>query len=210
LLGTVQKHPQIIAIDAEVAANLIFVPFFKKNLPQQAAVFFGQLFENLADLSLQLLRHHGTQNVDVRRGKVLVFFIFQRTVALRRPVMLQQNVVADGVHESSQPLWLTNATLAAQCDENTGKSLLAHVLDGLRRIQTGTQLQLDQFAEISHEMFLDAEISSTKALDVGLIEGLELQGRGPVSAEVPASLAPRPKKIGSEKRTDLALPRFAG
>jgi hypothetical protein len=59
-------------------------------------------------------------------------------------------------------------------------------------------------------MFLDAEISSTKALDVGLIEGLELQGRGPVSAEVPASLAPRPKKIGSEKRTDLALPLFAG
>ena len=48
-------------------------------------------------------------------------------------------------------------------------------------------------------MFLDAEISSTEALDVGFIEGLELQGLAPCLAEVPASLAPCPKKIGSEK-----------
>jgi hypothetical protein len=65
-------------------------------------------------------------------------------------------------------------------------------------------------------MFLDAEISSTEALDVGFIEGLELQGLAPCLAEVPASLAPCPRKIGSERLevrkmrwSDLALSQFS-
>jgi hypothetical protein len=74
---------------------------------------------------------------------------------------------------------MANTALAAQRDENTGKGFLPHILDRLRRIQTGTQLQLDEFAEVGHEMFLDAKIPSSEALDVGFIEGLELQGLAP-------------------------------
>jgi len=41
---------------------------------------------------------------------------------------------------------------ATQRRENTSESLLPHIFDGLRSAQSGAQLELDQFSEVSDKM----------------------------------------------------------
>src|SRR5947209_882388 len=103
--------------------------------------------------------------------------------------MLQQDVVAQAVDEGPQALGLPDAALAAQGGKDPHECFLPNILDGLRRMQPGTQLELDQFAEISDKMLLRAEVSCSKTLKVGFVKGLELQGPALASAGVAASVA---------------------
>lgn len=179
MLGTVQEHPQIVPINPEIATHFILIAFFEKNLAEQAAVLFGQFFQNLSNLALHLFCRDSSHDVHRWRGKVLLFLIFQRGVARRRPILLQQDIVADRVHKGPKTLGLANAAFTAQSEKDSGKGFLAHVLDGLRRMEARAELQLNQFAEISHKMFLRAEVSFTETLDIGFVKGLELQGVAP-------------------------------
>ena len=57
--------------------------------------------------------------------------------------MLKQHVVAESIHEGAEALGLTDTALAAQGGEDAHEGFLAHILNGLRRMQAGTQLDLD-------------------------------------------------------------------
>ena len=104
--------------------------------------------------------------------------------------MLEQDVVAHGVDEGAEAVGLAQFA-AAQRHKNARKGFLADVFHGLRGIHARAQFQLDQFAEIGHEMFLRPEVSFAKTLNVGFVKRLELQELAPRFVEVAASLAPQ-------------------
>ena len=83
--------------------------------------------------------------------------------------MLEQDVVAHGVDKCTEAIGLAELSIP-QCREYASKRLLSDVFNRLWRIEAGTQLQLDQFAEIGDEMFLRAEVSGLEAFDVGPIK----------------------------------------
>jgi hypothetical protein len=89
--------------------------------------------------------------------------------------VLEQNVVAHRVHESAEALGLADFS-AAQRGKHASEGFLPDVFNRLRRMQARAQFQLDQLAEIRHEMFLCPEVSCAKTLDVGFVKRLELQG----------------------------------
>lgn len=92
--------------------------------------------------------------------------------------MLEQNVVTHRVHEGAKALGLAHFS-AVQGGKNAGERLLADVFNRLRRTQPRAQLELDQLAEIGHEMFLRPKVSRTKTFDVGLVKRLELHELAP-------------------------------
>lgn len=92
--------------------------------------------------------------------------------------MLQQNVIAHGIHEGAEAIRLADFS-AAQGSEDASKGFLSNVLNRLRGMQTGSQFELDQLAEVRHEMFLRAEVSRTEALYIGFVKGLQFQEPAP-------------------------------
>jgi hypothetical protein len=46
-------------------------------------------------------------------------------------------------------------------------------------MQTRSQFELDQLAEICHEVFLRAKVSRTETFDIGFVKGLEFQEPAP-------------------------------
>ncbi len=60
--------------------------------------------------------------------------------------------------------------------QDTRESLLPNVFDCRNRAQTLAHLQPNQFAKVSHEVLLGAEIAGTKPIQVGTVEILKLHG----------------------------------
>ena len=58
-----QQHSQIFPIHTKVTADIVFVPFFKKDFTQQSAIAFGEPLEQAGE-------HCGKVGVTVRVGQV--------------------------------------------------------------------------------------------------------------------------------------------
>jgi len=56
LFGAEQQNAKIIASDAEIAANLVFIALFEKNVAEQAPVQFREFLQHIADLFFGLFR----------------------------------------------------------------------------------------------------------------------------------------------------------
>jgi hypothetical protein len=97
--------------------------------------------------------------------------------------VFEQDVVAHGIHEGAKTFGLADFS-AAQRDEDSGEGFLPDVLNSLRRIQARAQLELNQLAEVRHEMFLRSKISRTETVDVGFVKRLEFQSRALAGAGV--------------------------
>jgi predicted DNA-binding protein (UPF0251 family) len=189
LFGAVQEDAQVIAVDAKVAANGILVALFEENFAEKPAVALGHLLEDLPNLLCHLLVGDSAQHVDVGGGKVPFFVVVEGIVPGVCPVVLEQNVVAHGVHESTEAVGLADLSVT-QGDEYAGECFLAYVLNRLRGIQARAELELNQLAEVGDEVFLRSEVSRLQALNIGFVKGLELQGPPLADGEVPASVAP--------------------
>ena len=70
LLCSVQQNSQILAVNTEIAANVIFISFLEEDLAQQPSVSFGKLIQNLAYLLCCFLANECAQQVRMRRGNL--------------------------------------------------------------------------------------------------------------------------------------------
>ncbi len=95
-------------------------------------------------------------------------------VARTATILLLHDVIANGVHIGPQTLGLKDGPFS-QVHKESGKSLLARVLDCFPRRQSRTQFDLDQGTEIRDEMLLGAGVSCAQTCDISLVKGVELQ-----------------------------------
>ena len=83
------QDAQIVTVDAEIAADLIFVALFEKNPANDAAVALRHLCHNLTNLFFHLLVGHRLQNIYARIGKLFSRSIFEGRSSGRSPVLFQ-------------------------------------------------------------------------------------------------------------------------
>ena len=84
--------------------------------------------------------------------------------------MLEKHMPANRVDESAEAVGLAQTALLAEHCQDSCKSLLTHVLNGLRRLQPRAKLQADQQGEIAYEMLLRSLVPCAQTLDVTCIE----------------------------------------
>jgi hypothetical protein len=84
--------------------------------------------------------------------------------------MLKKHMVAYLIYEGAEAFRLAQAAVLAQNREDTGKGLLAHILDGLRGLEPGTKLELEQFCKIADEVLLRLAVTGTKTFNIACIE----------------------------------------
>lgn len=101
--------------------------------------------------------------------------------------MLIEYVIAHRIDESPQAFRLMNALFRYQT-QDAREGLLPNIFDCGTRPQTLACLQPNQFAEISNEMLLGAEIAGTKPLQIRAVEILKLYWHG-VSSRALSELA---------------------
>ena len=89
-----QQHPQVVAADAIVPADLIFIAFLEKNLADQPAVPLRHFFQDFPNLLFHLLCGDGAENIDQGIGEILIRVPIERTFTASAAVMLEQNVTA--------------------------------------------------------------------------------------------------------------------
>ena len=174
-----QQDAQILAIDAKIAADFIFVALLQKDFTQNPPVALGHLLENLANF---LGHFMGIENSGKVHGKgwnlVLIVIRLQGIEAHVGAVVLEQNVVANRIHKGAQTLGMKNLP-RSEGRIKSGKSFLTDIFDSVGRAQPRSELQMNQFAEINPKMFLRPEVSCSEALDIGFVKGVKLQERPP-------------------------------
>jgi len=126
-----QEHAEILPIHAEFLANLIFIAVFEENPFQKLAVAFAELFQNLPHSLLCIFGHHCVQNICIFRLDIHLGGILHRIAFGVKTVVLEQDMVTDGVDQCAKRGGIAHAFLAAKQDENTGKSLLPDILNGI-------------------------------------------------------------------------------
>lgn len=164
-----QEDTEVVAVDPKLTADGIFVALFKKNFTEEATVALGHVVEDFADFLFGLFSGEGAEEIDASGGKVLLLVVVEGGVALRSAVGLEQDVVANGIDERAEALGLVDF-LTTDGAEDAGEGFLADILDGLRRVQTGAEFELNQFAEVGDKMLLRAEITGTETLEVRLVK----------------------------------------
>src|SRR5581483_4261931 len=152
-----QQYPQVVAAQAIIAANLVFVALVEKYLFNYAAVALRQRLQYLAYVLLRLL-----VGDDVDHASPLVWNfgsrIFER-VGSRRAISLTQHIRAHCIHECAYPLRFANSAFFAQGGKYPRKSLLPRIFHVVRRTESRPQFQLDQFTEIGDKMLLRVKIA---------------------------------------------------
>jgi hypothetical protein len=83
--------------------------------------------------------------------------------------MLKKHMVANRIDEGSKALRLAQAA-PAHGRQNAREGLLAHVLDGMRGLQPGSKLELDQLRKICSEVLLRPAVAGTEIMNVNRIE----------------------------------------
>ena len=159
LLGAMQQDSQIIPVHTKVLTYRVLVTFFQEDFAQQPPIPLWQLVENLTDPLLHFFVRQDRHNIQRLIGNIHGFFVIVQILARSRAIVLQQYIVANGIHKSPQPFRLFDSALATQSGEDPDKSLLPQVGDDLWRMHPGTQLELDQLAEINDKMTFCAEVA---------------------------------------------------
>jgi len=154
-----QQDSQIIPVHTKVLTYRVLVTFFQEDFAQQPPIPLWQLVENLTDPLLHFFVRQDRHNIQRLIGNIHGFFVIVQILARSRAIVLQQYIVANGIHKSPQPFRLFDSALATQSGEDPDKSLLPQVGDDLWRMHPGTQLELDQLAEINDKMTFCAEVA---------------------------------------------------
>jgi hypothetical protein len=106
-----QQNAQVIAIDAEAAADLVLVAFLEEYRAEEVAVARGKRIENGADVQHSFGRDEGALQIDEGiRG--LEMALFEGLILVNVAVILAQHVLANGINEGAKALGLTDAIAA--------------------------------------------------------------------------------------------------
>jgi hypothetical protein len=154
LLGAVQQNAEIVAIDSELAADLVAVAFVQKNSVEQGAVARGQVEQNLADLVLDLAGRNDIQGACASRLWFWAAFLVQRIVSAGSAVVLQKYMIANGVDKGAKALGLAQAAVPPENRKDACECFLAHVFDCVQGLETGAELYLDELGKVCNEVLL--------------------------------------------------------
>ena len=127
VFGAVDQDPQIVTRDAETTADVVFRLLFEKDGSENSPVSFGKLFENLSHGSSSFLANSLFLGVDhlVRHFKMLGF---ERNVLVAGAIVLEKDVVADGIDISAEAAGFAYATVGAKGAKHAGKRFLAQII----------------------------------------------------------------------------------
>jgi hypothetical protein len=165
-----QQYSQVIPVDTEVPADLVFVAFLKKDLAQNPSVALTKVIQNLPDHFDSFLAHYPAQHIGLLIGNVCGFGVILDCTARRSTIMLEQHVVTYGIDKGTQAVSLPQAIRTSQRSYHSDENLLPDVLDCLWGTQPRTQLQPDQLTKIPDKMVFSPEVSRTKPRKIGLVE----------------------------------------
>ena len=77
-----QQHSQVVTVNPEIPADVIFIAFLEKDFAQQPSITLWQLVDQLAYFLLHLLSSQGSQKVDRLGRKILIFLTLSREIRL--------------------------------------------------------------------------------------------------------------------------------
>src|SRR3954471_4048270 len=123
-----EQHADVIPCDADFAAYLILFPLLQEDRSQDGTVALRQFFDHLADHPACVIRNDESQGIwfvcdEVIRG--LLIEGFGSTVSAK---MLEEHMVANGVHQRAEALGVSDAALASQQLQGAREGFLLHVL----------------------------------------------------------------------------------
>src|ERR1035437_2300815 len=170
LLGAEKQNAQILPVHAEFATDFIPITFVKEDGGQKRSIPRRQVEQNLANFGLELAAGDDAEGVSAGGVRLRLPLIVERLAAGGRAVMLEENVVTHRVDEGSEARSLAQCAFLAERSQHSGEGLLAHVLNGLRRLELRTQLEVKQRGEIGDEVLLRLKVSSAETFDVTGIE----------------------------------------
>ncbi len=177
LFGAKEQDAQVVGVDTKFTANFVTVALIEKDGLQESAIAGGHIGENFADFVLQLTSRDDVMGAGTGRGQLRLVLGVEGLAAVRRAVVLEENVVADGIDESAEAFGLAQSAFLAEGGEDAGKGLLAHVFDGLPGLKPRAKLEVEQLSEVPDEVLLSAKVSSAQTFDVSRIECMKLQRR---------------------------------
>ena len=90
-----QQDPQVIAVDAELAADFVLVTLFEEDFAEQTAVSLRKVFEDFANFVLHLFGGDRAYEIYDGGGEVLLVLFFERCATSRGAIVLEQYVVAE-------------------------------------------------------------------------------------------------------------------
>jgi hypothetical protein len=96
------EDSQVVAIDAERLANLILVSLLEKQPLQQLFLFLRQRREDFADDGAFLVDGNRFLSAGVGVANLRTGVLAQRIDPRIGPIQLEQDVVADRIHEAAE------------------------------------------------------------------------------------------------------------
>jgi hypothetical protein len=140
LLGPVQEDPQVVAIDAERPADLVFVSFLEKQPLQQLFLLWWQRCEDLSHNGALLVDDNRFLRAGVRIPNLSAGIVAQWVHPRMRPIQLEQGVVADRIHEAAEAARRLDAARLPDRSQYTEERLLNGVFDKRGRAQADRSL----------------------------------------------------------------------
>ena len=127
VFGAVDHDPQIVASDAETTADVVFRLLFEKNRSEYGSVSIGKSIEDFSHGSSSFLGYglFFDANHLVRHFKMLGF---QRYVLVTSAIVLEKNVVTDGIDIGAEAGGFADATVGSNGAKHPCKRLLAQVI----------------------------------------------------------------------------------
>ena len=174
LFGTMEQDAQVVARDAEFAADFIFVAFFEEDGAQDLLVLFGQTAQHLAHQIPDFLAGGKSFRVG---GLIFIYGLagkaLQRFIARTRAIGLVQNVVANRADEGAQALGATNSISGTDCGQDPGEGFLADIIDLFRREEAAAQPGAEKLAEIRNKMGFSPAVALAKSAEIVFVERLD-------------------------------------
>lgn len=167
------KNSEVLAVDAKIQAYLVLVALLEEQGFHQATIFFRKFVENLPNFPLHLSSDEPVGGADAGVGNGGNESVVSRNLAARRSTVLPQHIGANRVDEGPKPFRMADA-FCGEDAQDPNEGLLPDIFDGSGRTQAPADLQPDQFAEVSDEVFLGATIAGTKPIQIGFVEVLKL------------------------------------
>src|SRR5262249_31075523 len=99
----------------------------------------------------------------------------QRHVFLPNPIVLLQNVVADGIDEGSQTARLAQTSIRTNSANDPCKGFLAEVIDDFRHKASRPKLQAKKAGKIVNKVGLRGSISLPEPPQVGFVKSKKFQ-----------------------------------
>jgi hypothetical protein len=206
----VHQDAEVLAIDAEVAADGIFITGVEEQPAENLAVLLGHFGEDLADGGAVLLVDELGFGVDGVGGAVVGRFAEAGDGAIE----FEQHVVADGVDERAEGLRISDCTLLTEGLNDTQESLLLYVLYEVGGAKARAELDGKQLTEIRREIPLRLIVCAGKPLQIEGVKALTLHSVDYTARKVEGLRMARPSwrsaLLAGESAGESACPSTSG